>query len=144
MTDGLKQRVADALGWSVADVDSFSLLALRELVSLLDHALAQELGAEVASGRVVTLTDERDAERSRLAERVDAVTRAAWARRGDNNPNVGLNCHETDWMTEGELSEVHELQLRISALRDTRAQARYRVALKRALRGAIIAPEVER
>lgn len=54
MTPELAQRVADALGWSVSDVHSFSLPALRELVRSVSDKLAHELTCAMATGRVIT------------------------------------------------------------------------------------------
>jgi hypothetical protein len=39
----LQARIADALGWTMAEVQSFSLPALRELVRAVDPALGHEI-----------------------------------------------------------------------------------------------------
>jgi hypothetical protein len=46
----MKERIAELLGWSLADVNSFSLLTLRELVRPLSPKLAHELDAVIRGG----------------------------------------------------------------------------------------------
>lgn len=49
----LHERVALALGWSVADCQSFSLQSLRELVRPVSEKLAHEITLQISSGEVV-------------------------------------------------------------------------------------------
>lgn len=49
----LHERIAAALGWSVADCQSFSLQALRDMVRPVSEKLAHEITI-VISGSVVT------------------------------------------------------------------------------------------
>jgi hypothetical protein len=49
----LHTRIADTLGWSTTDVQSFSLRALRELVRHVDSALAGEITAAIVQQRKV-------------------------------------------------------------------------------------------
>lgn len=46
----LHERVANALGWTVKDVQSFSFQALREVVRPVSDKLAHELDAAIRSG----------------------------------------------------------------------------------------------
>ncbi len=43
----LHERIAEVLGWSVAEVQSFSLRALRDLVRSIDPDLAETITAEI-------------------------------------------------------------------------------------------------
>jgi hypothetical protein len=45
----LHERIAVTLGWSAADVLSFSLLSLRELVRPIDPRLAGEISARLTN-----------------------------------------------------------------------------------------------
>ena len=47
----MKERIAELLGWSLADVNSFSLLTLRELVCPLSPKLAHELDLAIHGGK---------------------------------------------------------------------------------------------
>jgi hypothetical protein len=46
----IHDRVAQALGWSVKDTQSFSLSTLREMVRTKDPALAAEISSMIQSG----------------------------------------------------------------------------------------------
>lgn len=50
----LKERIAQALGWTVAETNSFSLQTLRELVRPMSPKLAHELEQAIQSGAYVT------------------------------------------------------------------------------------------
>jgi p-aminobenzoyl-glutamate transporter AbgT len=52
ITDRLRERIAVALGWPVADTYGLSLAALRELVRPVSAKLAHEL--TLAIGRALT------------------------------------------------------------------------------------------
>ena len=52
-SENLRSRIAHALGWSEADVRSFSLQALRDLVRPVDAGLAREIEERVSSGRIL-------------------------------------------------------------------------------------------
>lgn len=47
----LHPRIALALGWTVPEVRSFSLMSLREIVRPVNPKLAQEITAILESGR---------------------------------------------------------------------------------------------
>ncbi len=49
--DTLHQRIASALGWSLADTQGFSLPALRDLVRPVSAALADEITVAMARVR---------------------------------------------------------------------------------------------
>ena len=49
----LHARIAKALGWTEAEVKSFSFQALREIVRPVDPKLADELSEELRSGRYI-------------------------------------------------------------------------------------------
>jgi len=51
----LHQRIAQALGWPIRDVTSFSLSALRELVRPLDVGPANEISHKIEIGKHVTI-----------------------------------------------------------------------------------------
>lgn len=53
-TGALHERIAQALGWPLRDVQSFSLHALRDLVRPVSPKLAHEITAVISSGRYVT------------------------------------------------------------------------------------------
>ena len=53
LTGSIHERAAAALGWSVADTQSMSLQALREVVRPVNPALAAEIDREVQSGRYI-------------------------------------------------------------------------------------------
>jgi hypothetical protein len=46
----LDERIARALGWTVGEVQGFSLQSLRELVRSVDPKLAEEISRVVRSG----------------------------------------------------------------------------------------------
>ncbi len=46
----LHERAARALGWSVADTQSMSLAALRDVVRPVSPALAEEMSRKIQSG----------------------------------------------------------------------------------------------
>lgn len=50
MPPELRQRVADALGWSVEDTKKFSLAALRDILPAHKHKLRHELSLIIQSG----------------------------------------------------------------------------------------------
>lgn len=50
----LHVQAAKALGWTVTQAQSMSMLALREAVRLVDPALADDMSAEFRSGRLIT------------------------------------------------------------------------------------------
>ena len=60
----LHERIAQALGWTLADAQSFSLLALRDLVRPVDAKLAYEIH-EALRTRLVRALEEGDAEYER-------------------------------------------------------------------------------
>lgn len=43
-------RIARALGWSVNEVQQFSLLSLRDMVRSVDSRLAREIDSSIRSG----------------------------------------------------------------------------------------------
>jgi hypothetical protein len=43
----LHEQIAETLGWSLADVQSFNLRALRELVRPVNPKIAQRIGWEI-------------------------------------------------------------------------------------------------
>jgi hypothetical protein len=47
----LHERAAHALGWSLADTQSMSLAALRDVVRPVNPALAEEMSRKIQSGR---------------------------------------------------------------------------------------------
>jgi hypothetical protein len=49
-TESLHERIAKALDWPLADVQSMSLAALRELVRPVDKKLADEISAALSGG----------------------------------------------------------------------------------------------
>ncbi len=53
MTPDLHERIAKALGWTVAEAQSFSFQALREMVRAVDPALTAELDAAIRSGSYI-------------------------------------------------------------------------------------------
>jgi hypothetical protein len=44
----LHERIAEALGWNLKEVQSFSLRALRDLVRPVDKSLAEEISKEIS------------------------------------------------------------------------------------------------
>jgi len=46
----LHERIAEVLGWSIADVRSFSLATLREMVREKSPKLHRQIGEVLASG----------------------------------------------------------------------------------------------
>ncbi len=52
----LHERIAEVLGWSVADARSFSLSALREMVRPVSPKLAHEITQTIHSSAYVVLT----------------------------------------------------------------------------------------
>lgn len=48
----LHERIAEALGWTTAAAQSFSMHTLRDLVRPVSPALAEEITAAIASGSV--------------------------------------------------------------------------------------------
>ena len=52
--DRLKERIAEALGWTVGEVNSFSLQTLREVVRPVAPKLAHELDVAVRSQAYIT------------------------------------------------------------------------------------------
>lgn len=50
----LHERAARALGWSVADAQSMSLAALRDVVRPVNSALAEEMSRKIQSGGHIT------------------------------------------------------------------------------------------
>lgn len=53
-TDGLHERIATALGWTVDDVRSMSLQTLRDVVRPVSAKLAHEITNAIQSGSYVT------------------------------------------------------------------------------------------
>jgi hypothetical protein len=53
MKMSLHERIAEALGWTVEDTQSFSLQSLRELVRPVSPSLAEELSQRIGSGTLV-------------------------------------------------------------------------------------------
>lgn len=51
----LHERIAEALGWSVKETQSFSFLTLRELVRPIDPKLAHELTVAIETGTYLKL-----------------------------------------------------------------------------------------
>jgi hypothetical protein len=51
--EGLHDRIAKALGWSVSDTRSFSLAALRDLVRPVSAKLAHDITTAIQSGSVL-------------------------------------------------------------------------------------------
>ena len=49
----LHTRIADALGWTEAQVQQFSLQSLRELVRAVSPKLADELDAAIRTGAYI-------------------------------------------------------------------------------------------
>ena len=49
----MKERIAKLLGWSLADVNSFDLKSLRELVRPLSPKLTHELDVAIRSGSYI-------------------------------------------------------------------------------------------
>ena len=49
----LHERIAAALGWTVAQAQSFSLPSLREMVRPVSAKLAHEITQEIRSGAVI-------------------------------------------------------------------------------------------
>ena len=49
----IHERIAAALNWSIKDVQSFSLITLRDLVRPLNAKLASEMDEIIRSGRVI-------------------------------------------------------------------------------------------
>lgn len=49
----LHERIAQALGWTVADTQSFSFQSLRELVRPVSPKLAAELDHQIQSGSYI-------------------------------------------------------------------------------------------
>ncbi len=49
-SDGLRGRIAQALGWSVSDATSFSLATLRDLVRPVSPKLAHEITTAMQHG----------------------------------------------------------------------------------------------
>lgn len=52
--NNLHERIAKALGWDVADVRTFSMHALREVVRPVSKDLAAEISEHIRSGDVLT------------------------------------------------------------------------------------------
>lgn len=52
----LHERIALALGWTVADVQSFSMPALRDLVRPVSQKLAHEISEHIRTGGVLFMT----------------------------------------------------------------------------------------
>ena len=50
----LHERIAAALGWSVSDVKSFSLITLRDLVRPVSPKLAHEISVALKAGDYLT------------------------------------------------------------------------------------------
>lgn len=50
MPPELRQRVADALGWTVEDTEKFSIIALRDFLPASKHKLKHELDLILRSG----------------------------------------------------------------------------------------------
>lgn len=50
----LKERIAQALGWTVEQTNTFSLHALRDLVRPVSPKLAHELSEAIQSGSYIT------------------------------------------------------------------------------------------
>lgn len=50
----LHERIAAALGWTVREVEGFSLVALRELVP---EKLKREISQRIASGSIVVVEE---------------------------------------------------------------------------------------
>jgi len=50
MPPELRQRVADALGWTVEDTEKFSVSALRDILPERKHKLKHELNLVIRSG----------------------------------------------------------------------------------------------
>jgi hypothetical protein len=65
----IHERIAEALGWSVADVRSFSLPSLRDMVRPDHPKLAHEIDESIRSGGIVKQTNRKPA-LSRLASRL--------------------------------------------------------------------------
>lgn len=53
----MHERIAKVLGWSVQDVKSFSLQALREMVAPVNPKLAAEITQAIQSGSYIKMTD---------------------------------------------------------------------------------------
>lgn len=51
----LQERIAEALGWKLQDVQSFSFQSLRELVRTTHPKLAHELTEAIQSGAYVQI-----------------------------------------------------------------------------------------
>jgi len=49
----LHERIAEALGWSVKDTQSFSFQALREMVRPVNPKLANELSTAIQTGSYI-------------------------------------------------------------------------------------------
>jgi hypothetical protein len=49
----MHERIAEVLGWTVAETRSLSFQALRELVRPIDPALADELSRQIQSGEYI-------------------------------------------------------------------------------------------
>jgi hypothetical protein len=49
----LHERIAEALGWTVEEAQSFSLQSLRELVRPVSPSLADDLSQRIGSGTLV-------------------------------------------------------------------------------------------
>jgi hypothetical protein len=50
---GLKQRIALALSWPIEDVNSFSLLSLRDIVRAHSPKLAHEISCAIQNVRYI-------------------------------------------------------------------------------------------
>lgn len=50
----IHERIAEVLGWTVAETKTLSLASLRELVRPLDPKLAEEIGQGIDQGRHLT------------------------------------------------------------------------------------------
>lgn len=53
--DQLKERIAQALGWTVAETNTFSLQTLRELVRPVSPKLAHELDLQIQGGAYIVV-----------------------------------------------------------------------------------------
>lgn len=65
-TDGLKARIAKALGWTVEQTNSVSLAALRDLVRPVDPSLAAEISDAIQKGNYIMGNDTPTADMKRV------------------------------------------------------------------------------
>lgn len=54
MSEGLRERIAAALGWTLGEVGSFSAQTLREVVRPVSPKLAHELDLAIQGGAYIT------------------------------------------------------------------------------------------